>query len=1027
MLSASPPNSPLEPSVPQGGRVVPRMRTVPARSKSLVVDSLSRILNSPRSPMDYFSKTPGKCVQEPTEVKSWESTLEKSIRAVVSIKSRKVYSFDSDEIGNYIATGFVVDAARGIVLTNRHVVSPGPIVAQAVLDNYEEVELKPIYRDPVHDFGFMQFDPSKVKFMELEAIELSPERAKVGLDIRVVGSDAGEKISILSGTIARLDRRAPNYGVGKYNDFNTFYLQAASGTSGGSSGSPILDIDGYAVAINAGGADNAATGFYLPLDRVKRALGYIQQGKQVPRGTLQTEFEYLSYNELRRLGLRASWEATARHKFPDEMGMLVVRSLLPKGPADGILLSGDIIIECNNEMVPNFTALFSILDGAVDQEVTLKICRGEKIEDVTVRVQCLHSITPDRFVEISGGIVHNLSYQMARSYSKPVQGVYVARGGYMLSGANIMEKDIILSVNSIPTPDIDAFIQAIQTLPDGARVPIRFYRLNNSLESVDTLNVDRHWYHFRMGVRNDLTGLWDFTEMAAPPPPKAISTPTTAMFPRLHSSMALAEKLMPSFVKVDFHQPFWVDGVRVRHFFGAGFVVSMNPPLILCDRDTVPISLGDISLTFANTITIPGKLLMLHPFYNFALITYDLALLGETPIQALEFSDSELNQGDSTHFTGFHGDCSVVCQKTTVNAPFDVDTSWCYTPRWRSTNVEGINIASTPDCQGVLTDSEGKVQAFWIDDVREDKDGNDVGFRYGLSTSLVKPTLAKIIKGEEIVFRGLDVEFWTLPMATARVRGLSDAWIHRIESSGTTRYNLLYVLSILDQRSPCAKVLCVGDIVLTINDKIITRLTDLVHIHEETEIEMVLLRDGEELKVNVPLNEFSGNETKRIACWQGAIIQDPYKASMERVKVVPEGVYISHTLGGSPASSVLYKGSWIVEVQETPVTDLDSFLKAVRSHELDWHHRHCRSKYTAPVGEVAEGESQQMLKDDNVLAQDEDATTDNIDNEGYLRIRIGKLDGSTSVVVVKLDLHYWDTWELIQDESAICGWVRQKV
>ena len=81
----------------------------------------------------------------------------------------------------------MVDAKRGLVLSNRHVVSPAPIVAQAVLTNYEEVDLKPIYRDPVHDFGFLQFDPTKVKFMDLEEIQLSPERAKVGLDIRVVG------------------------------------------------------------------------------------------------------------------------------------------------------------------------------------------------------------------------------------------------------------------------------------------------------------------------------------------------------------------------------------------------------------------------------------------------------------------------------------------------------------------------------------------------------------------------------------------------------------------------------------------------------------------------------------------------------------------------------------------------------------------------------------------------------------------------------------------------------------------------
>jgi hypothetical protein len=36
-------------------------------------------------------------------------------------------------------------------------------VAQAVLTNYEEVDLKPVYRDPVHDFGFMQVKKRKRK------------------------------------------------------------------------------------------------------------------------------------------------------------------------------------------------------------------------------------------------------------------------------------------------------------------------------------------------------------------------------------------------------------------------------------------------------------------------------------------------------------------------------------------------------------------------------------------------------------------------------------------------------------------------------------------------------------------------------------------------------------------------------------------------------------------------------------------------------------------------------------------------
>ncbi|KAL6007348.1 Protease Do-like 7 [Asimina triloba] len=467
----------------------------------------------------------------------WRKALNKVVPAVVVLRTTAARAFDTEAAGASYATGFVVDKRRGIILTNRHVVKPGPVVAEAMFVNREEIPVLPIYRDPVHDFGFFRYDPGAIQFLSYEEIPLAPEAACVGLEIRVVGNDSGEKVSILAGTLARLDRDAPHYKKDGYNDFNTFYMQAASGTKGGSSGSPVIDWQGRAVALNAGSKSSSASAFFLPLERVVRALKYLQKGRDsfeskweavtIPRGTLQVSFLHKGFDETRRLGLRSETEQLVRHASPaTETGMLVVDSVVPGGPSHKRLEPGDVLVRVNGEVITQFLRLETLLDDRVDKSIDLEIERGGTSLTVKLPVQDLHSITPDYFLEVSGAAIHPLSYQQARNFRFNCGLVYVTEPGYMLSRAGVPRHAIIKKFAGEEITNLDEFISVLSKLSRGSRVPLEYVSYTDRHRSKSVLvTVDRHeWYAPpQIYTRDDSTGLWT-SRPAIPPGSPLLST-----------------------------------------------------------------------------------------------------------------------------------------------------------------------------------------------------------------------------------------------------------------------------------------------------------------------------------------------------------------------------------------------------------------------------------------------------------------------------------------------------------------------
>ncbi|MBT8079663.1 MAG: PDZ domain-containing protein, partial [Gammaproteobacteria bacterium] len=883
-------------------------------------------------------------------------------------------AFDTEWNSSSQATGFVVDAERGLILTNRHVVTPGPVVAEAVFLNNEEVSLTPIYRDPVHDFGFFRYDPDDLVYITPSELPLVPGAAGIGREIRVIGNDAGEQLSILAGTIARLDRKAPDYGRGKYNDFNTFYFQAASGTSGGSSGSPVVNIDGEVVALNAGANNAAASSFFLPLDRIDRALRLIQSGKPVTRGTLQTEFVRKAYDELRRLGLTDESEARTRAAFPDHTGMLTVQQVIPDSPADGKLEPGDILLEIDGELVTEFVPLAAIVDDRVGKTIKVVLERGGERITERLRVSDLHAITPDEFVEFGEVIVNDLSYQQARHYNRSIDGVYVANPGYVFSRSAIPRGAVVSELGGKPITNLADMKRELAKLADGDRTTVRYNTIEDPINSiVRSLKMDRKWFPARHCKRDDASGIWPCSDLHRGPAASETESGSTRF---TNYGNELLDGIAPSLVMVNFDLPYTVSGVADRNYYGTGLVVDADRGLVIVDRNTVPVAMGDVTITFAGSLEIDGRVEYVHPLHNLSVVAYDPALIGDTPVRAARFDTRTLAAGETVSVVGLKADHQLAYQQATVASVEPMTLPLSRTLRFRDANIEGIALVNPPsDFDGVMVNDAGEVAATWASFAFQ-SGGESSQFNRGIGADVVAELVEIVRSGRKIY--SLEAEFVYSPLFAARKLGLDEEWLRKLEAHNPAGRRALNVKRIV-AGTPAAKKLRNGDMVLAIDGNVVSSFRELERAVQKPRVAVTVWRDGKEREIKLNTVALDGKGIDRVVAWAGTLLQEPHRAMAAQRGIEPTGVYVAYFAYGSPSTRYgLWAGRRIVQVDGVDTPNLQAFVDAIKGKE----------------------------------------------NRSSVRLKTVTWNGAVEVITLKLDNQYWPAYEIRRTDD---GWHRSSI
>ena len=176
----------------------------------------------------------------------------------------------------------------------------------------------------------------------------------------------------------------------------------------------------------------------------------------------------------------------------------------------------------------------------------------------------------------------------------------------------------------------------------------------------------------------------------------------------------------------------------------------------------------------------------------------------------------------------------------------------------------------------------------------------------------------------------LSVEFNAIQMSQARIMGVSEEWIKKVSDDNSSRHQLFMIRKRTFERGDETGALLEGDVILTLNGKIITRVSELDVMYDHEYLDAVIVRDCVEMNIKVHTVSADDLETDRAISFCGAILHKPHHAVRQQISKLHSEVYVSARTRGSPSSQYgLAPTNFVTHVNGKPTGDLQSFLDAV--------------------------------------------------------------------------------------------------
>lgn len=348
--------------------------------------------------------------------------------------------------------------------------------------------------------------------------------------------------------------------------------------------------------------------------------------------------------------------------------------------------------------------------------------------------------------------------------------------------------------------------------------------------------------------------------------------------------------------------PLKLDGFPQAKKTGFGLVIDAEKGLVIVSRAIVPYDLCDISVTVADSLIVNAKVIFLHPLQNYAIIQYDSSLV-QAPVKSARLSTEMIRQGEDTIFVGFNQNLRIVVAKTavtditTVSIPANASA-----PRYRAINLDAITVDTGLSGQctnGVLIGEDGVVRALWMNYLgeRTPSGHKDIEYHLGFATPSLLPVTSKITQQNTIPkLRILNMESYVVQMSQARIMGVSEEWIQKVAEANPSRHQLFMIRKV-DCPPPSftskTDALQDGDLILTLDGQLITRVSELDVMYDREVLDALIVRNGQEMRVQVPTVPTEDLETNHAVVFCGAVLQKPHHAVRQQISKIYSEVYVS--------------------------------------------------------------------------------------------------------------------------------------